>query len=205
MIDHDRRLLNTVTVMDWETTITKLLRRARRVALPPDDWLLNHVVCRIPFAAPRMSCYARFGVALEDHRTGVVMLGSEIYEPGRLQIGRNSAIGKRCVLDARGAITIGRDVNISSHARLQTAKHLIDDPDFMHDYSPIVVGDRAWIAEGAVVLGGVTIGEGAVVAAGAVVTKDVDPFSVVGGVPAQPIRERSHELRYHLSWRPNWQ
>lgn len=191
--------------MERAKPITKLIRRARRVALPPDDWLLNHIVCRMPLAASRMSWYARFGVALDDHRTGVIMLGSEIYEPSRLRIGRNSAIGKRCVLDARGTITIGRNVNISSHARLQTAKHLIDDPDFMHEYSPIVVGDRAWIAEGAVVLGGVTIGEGAVVAAGAVVTKDVDPFSVVGGVPAQPIRERPRELRYHLSWRPDWQ
>ena len=185
--------------------ITKLLYRALRRGLPPQDWLLNHIVCRMPLVASRMSWYARFGVDLEDHRTGVIMLGSQVHEPKRLRIGRNCAIGKRCVLDARGEITIGRDVNVSSHAQLQTAKHLIDDPDFIHDYSPIVIGDRVWIAEGAMVLGGVTIGEGAVVAARAVVTKDVAPFSVVGGVPAQPIRERSRDLRYHLSWRPNWQ
>lgn len=185
--------------------ITKLLYRALRRGLPPEDWLLNHVVCRMPLVASRMSWYARFGVDLEDHRTGVIMLGSQVHEPRRLRVGRNCAIGKQCVLDARGNITIGRDVNISSHVQLQTAKHLIDDPDFAHDYSPIVIGDRAWVAEGAMVLGGVTIGEGAIVAARSVVTKDVAPFSVVGGVPAQPIRERSRDLRYHLSWRPNWQ
>jgi putative colanic acid biosynthesis acetyltransferase WcaF len=184
--------------------ITKLLYRALRRGLPPEDWLLNHVVCRIPLVASRMSLYARFGVKLEDPRTGVIMLGSEIHEPGCLHVGRDSAIGQHCVLDARGEITIGRDVNISSHVQLQTAKHLIDDPYFTHDYSPIAIGDRVWIAEGAMVLGGVTIGEGAVVAAKAVVTKDVAPFTVVGGVPAQPIRERSKDLRYHLSWRPNW-
>ncbi len=173
--------------------------------IPPRDWVLNHVVCRMPLASVRMACYARMGVAFEDHRTGVIMLGSEVHAPTQLKIGRGCAIGNRCVLDARGGITIGRDVNISSHARLQTAKHLIDDPDFMHDFSPIAIGDRAWIAEGAVVLGGVTLGEGAVVAAGAVVTKDVAPYSVVGGVPARPIRERARDLRYHLTWRPDWQ
>jgi acetyltransferase-like isoleucine patch superfamily enzyme len=180
------------------------LRRALRRALPPVDWLLNHMVCRIPLASLRMAAYARSGVAFEDHRTGVIMLDSEIYAPRQLRIGSNSAIGKHCVLDARGGITIGRNVNISSHSRLQTAKHLIDDPDFAHQFSPIVVGDRAWIAEGAFVLGGVSIGEGAIVAAGAVVTGDVEPYSVVAGVPARKIRERSRDLRYHLTWRPDW-
>jgi putative colanic acid biosynthesis acetyltransferase WcaF len=194
-----------VPAMSETGSVKKLLRGAARRGLPPEDWLLNHIVCRIPLVASRMAWYSRFGVDFEDHRTGVIMLGSEVHEPRRLRIGRNCAIGKQCVLDARGEITIGRDVNISSHAQLQTAKHLIDDPDFMHDYSPIAIGDRAWIAEGAMVLGGVTIGEGAVVAARAVVSKDVAPFTVVGGVPARPIRERARDLRYHLSWRPNWQ
>ncbi|HMS72434.1 MAG TPA: hypothetical protein PKB03_05320, partial [Baekduia sp.] len=65
-------------------------------------------------------------------------------------------------------------------------------------------GDRAWVALGATVLGGVTIGEGAVVAAGAVVTKDVEPYSVVGGVPAVKIGDRSRGLRYELDYRPSW-
>jgi len=180
------------------------LRPTLRRALPTLDWLLNHVVSGIPLASLRMSAYAWGGVAFEDHRSGVIMLGSEVYAPGQLRIGRGSAIGRHCVLDARGGITIGRDVNISSHARLQTAKHLIDDPDFAHEFSPIVLADRVWVAEGAFVLGGVTVGEGAVVAAGAVVTADVEPYSVVAGVPARKIRERSRELRYQLEWRPDW-
>ncbi len=179
-------------------------RRIRQTLPPPSHWVLASVVCRVPFARARMAWYALSGVRFEDHRSGVIMLGSEVIAPENLQIGRNTAIGRRCVLDARGGIAIGKDVNISSYARLQTAKHIVDDPDFKHQYSPIVVGDRAWIAEGAVVLGGVTVGEGAVVAANAVVTKDVEPFAVVGGVPAQLIRHRSRELRYHLQWRPDW-
>ena len=168
------------------------------------EWVLNHLVCRIPLASLRMAAYARGGVAFEDHHTGVIMLDSEVYAPRQLRIGSSSAIGRHCVLDARGWITIGRNVNISSHARLQTAKHLLDDPDFAHRLSPIVIGDRVWIAEGAFVLGGVTIGEGAVVAAGAVVTGDVEPYCVVAGIPARKIRERSRDLRYQLTWRPDW-
>jgi acetyltransferase-like isoleucine patch superfamily enzyme len=179
--------------------------RARRALLPPNDWLLNHLVNRIPLATARMTCYARFGVAFEDPRTGIIMLDTEVHAPNRLSIGRDTAVGKRCVLDARGSITVGRDVNISSYARLQTAKHVVNDPDFLHMYSPIVVEDRAWIAEGAIVLGGVTIGTGAVVAANAVVTKNVEPYTIVGGVPAKPIGKRARDLRYHLSWRPNWE
>jgi acetyltransferase-like isoleucine patch superfamily enzyme len=182
----------------------RMLRRALRKAVPPVDWLLNHVVSRIPWASLRMAAYARGGVCLEDHRSGVIMLGSEVYAPRELRIGSNCAIGRHCVLDARGGITIGRDVNISSHARLQTAKHLVDDPDFAHEFAPIVLGDRVWVAEGAFVLGGITIGEGAVVAAGAVVTADVEPYTVVAGVPARKIRDRSRELRYQLTWRPDW-
>jgi acetyltransferase-like isoleucine patch superfamily enzyme len=185
--------------------LKRAIKRLARTLMPPNDWVLNHIVCRVPRTSLRMAWYARMGVGFADHRSGVIMLGSEIHTPERLTVGRNCAIGNNCVLDARGGIAIGENVNISSHARLQTAKHLIDDPDFMHDFSPIAVGDRAWIAEGAVVLGGVSIGEGAVVAAGAIVTKDVAPFIVVGGIPARAIRERSRELRYELSWRPDWQ
>jgi putative colanic acid biosynthesis acetyltransferase WcaF len=175
-----------------------------RAALPPGEWILNHLVNRVPFAGVRMAAYARLGVDLEDHRTGTIMLGSHISAPRELRIGRNTAIGGDCVLDARGGIRIGENVNISSYSRLQTAKHVIDDPDFGAEYGAIVVGDRAWIAEGATVLAGVSIGEGAVVAAGSVVTKDVDPYMVVGGVPARPIRPRSRDLSYQLNWRPNW-
>jgi acetyltransferase-like isoleucine patch superfamily enzyme len=183
----------------------KNLLRPFRPLVPPRTWVLNTLICRIPLTSARMSLYALLGVAFEDRRTGVIMLDSEVRAPEQLHIGRNSAIGRHCTIDARGGIRIGRDVNISSNARLQTAKHLIDDPDFMDEYSPIAIGDRAWIAEAAIVLGGVTIGEGAVVAAGAVVTKDVKSFSVVGGVPAQLIRMRSEDLRYHLKWRPDWE
>lgn len=173
--------------------------------LPPPDALINAVVPRIPLATLRMWALGRVGVRLEEPRTTTVMLATEVWSAGRLQIGARSIVGRHCLLDARGGIRIGQDVNVSSYSRFMTAKHEVDDPGFTAVYEPIVVGDRAWIAIGATILGGVTIGEGAVVAAGAVVTGDVEPYAVVGGVPARKLRERSRELDYRLGYRPLWQ
>ncbi len=176
-----------------------------KILIPTRDWAMNHLIARIPFVSLRMAAYRLIGVDLQDHRTGIIMLGTQIFRARALHIGRNCSIGRNCVLDARGGVHIGDNVNIGSYTRLQPGKHLIDDPDFNSKRGSMTIGDRAWIAEGAVLLGTLTIGEGAVVAAGAIVTKDVEPFTVVAGVPARPIRERSRELSYELTWRPNWQ
>ncbi|MFK1641101.1 DapH/DapD/GlmU-related protein [Bacteroides fragilis] len=63
---------------------------------------------------------------------------------------------------------------------------------------PVVIEDRVWIGPNAIILHSVTIGEGAVVAAGAVVTKDVPPFSIVGGIPAKVIGSRNSNLKYEF-------
>lgn len=183
--------------------MTSLRKLAFRF-LPSPDWILNHVVNRLPYASWRMRLYGLFGVQLADTRTGCVMLGAEVYFPTRLRIGRGTIIGPHCLLDARGGIELGEHVNISSHSRFMTAKHEVQDPEFDATYAPVVVGDRAWIALGVTVLGGVHIGEGAVVCAGSVVTKDVAPFTIVAGMPARQIGDRTRDLRYELTYRPNW-
>jgi putative colanic acid biosynthesis acetyltransferase WcaF len=171
---------------------------------PPKEAVLNHVVNRIPFIAPRMRAYQAFGVSFEDVRRTTIMIGAEVWAPSRLRLGIDTIIGRGCLVDARGGIEIGRHVNITSGACFQTAKHLVNDRHFTADYGPITIADRVWIAQNAIVLGGVRIGEGAVVAAGAVVTHDVAPFTIVGGTPAAPIGERSRDLDYELNYRANW-
>ena len=99
---------------------------------------------------------------------------------------------------------IGETVSISSGVWLVTGTHDMNDPLFPDKYLPIVIGNYAWIGARATVLAGVTIGEGAVIMAGAVVTRDVPPYAVVGGVPARIVSQRmqqnfSYELNfYHL-------
>lgn len=180
------------------------LRRFALRWLPGPDWILTHLVARIPLAAPRMALYRLFGMTLLDPRTGCLMLNVDVVHAHRITIGRRSIVGPRCHLDARGGITLGDDVNVSGYTRFMTAKHEVQDPDFTASFAPITVGDRVWFGLGATVLGGVTIGEGAVVSAGAVVTKDVEPYTIVGGVPARKIGERTRDLRYELGYRPNW-
>ncbi len=83
-------------------------------------------------------------------------------------------------------------------------KDVFDEMVYADGKNYVVIGNDAWIGQGATILAGVTIGDGAVVAAGAVVAKDVEPYSIVGGVPAKEIRKRfsEEEIKYllELKW-----
>ena len=109
-------------------------------------------------------------------------------------IGRKSLIGEYTVIRGQGGVTIGDRVYASPHCQLIAVNHVFDDPtrpfiDQGITAQGITVEDDVWIGSGAIVLDGVKIGNGAIVAAGAVVTKDVAPHTVVGGVPAKVLKE----------------
>lgn len=108
-----------------------------------------------------------------------------------LRFGRNVFVNHNCTAMDLGGIVIGDDVLIGPNVQLVSSGHPLD-PEVRRSQvttGQIRIGRGAWIAAGATVLQGVTVGEDAVVAAGAVVTKDVAPRTLVGGVPAQVIRE----------------
>jgi acetyltransferase-like isoleucine patch superfamily enzyme len=130
-------------------------------------------------------------------RSAVLYGGFEIRSPRKLTIGPNSCIGHKATLDARGGLTIGRSVNFSSEVMIWTAQHDYRDPMFGTDFKPVVIGDCAWLGPRCIILPGVTVGEGAVIAAGAVVTKNVEPYVVVGGVPAKKIADRPKNPNYN--------
>lgn len=142
--------------------------------------------------------YRRAGLTLPASSS--IHWRAEFYHPGGVVVGDNCVIGDSAFLDGRDGITFGSNVNVGSHVSVYTRQHDVDSPDFAEVGGPVQVGDRAWIASHAIVLPGVTIGEGAVVAAGAVVTKDVDPFTLVGGNPARYIRDRNRDLTYQLGY-----
>jgi acetyltransferase-like isoleucine patch superfamily enzyme len=155
-------------------------------------------IARLPVRSVRHALYRRMGMAIGSGAR--VHRGLELRAPGNVTVGSGSVIGFDAILDGRRGITIGRHVNLSSRVAIWTLQHDHRDPRFGDTGGPVVVGDRAWISYQATILPGVSIGEGAIVAAGAVVTKDVAPFTIVAGVPAQPVAQRSpRELHYELT------
>lgn len=138
---------------------------------------------------------------IDKSKDSIIYYGAYIRGGENLHIGRGCIIGDRCQLDARcGGIFMGEDVNIGTCVSLWTGSHDANDSWFrsMHKIGKITIGNRAWLGSHCVILDQVNIGEGAVVAAGAVVTKDVDPYTIVAGVPAKKIGERNKDLRYHF-------
>ncbi len=107
-----------------------------------------------------------------------------------LRFGRNVFVNHGCTAMDLGGIDIGDDVVIGPNVQLISSGHPLDPATRRRSITtaPIRIGRGVWIAAGATVLQGVTVGDDAVVAAGAVVTKDVPPRTLVAGVPAQVIR-----------------
>jgi acetyltransferase-like isoleucine patch superfamily enzyme len=107
-----------------------------------------------------------------------------------IRVGRNVFINQNCTFYDLGGLDIGDDVMIGPNVSLITTSHAIEPSQRRNVIiaKPIVIGRNVWIAAGATVIGGVTVGENSVVAAGSVVTRDVPPDTLVGGNPARVIR-----------------
>lgn len=111
-----------------------------------------------------------------------------------IKIGKDSLIGEYSVIRGQGGVEIGDRVYTSPFTQIIAVNHVFDDPKrpFVEQgitAEGIVIEDDVWLGAGVVITDGVRVGKGAVVAAGAVVTKDVDSHTVVGGVPAKKIKE----------------
>lgn len=130
------------------------------------------------------------GTSLDD---GVVLLSSGNAIPDKIHI-KGAYINRYTMLDAHVGITIEEGCMIGPYCYITDADHgiagnmpVVQQP---MKCGPVIIGREAWLGAGVRILKGVTIGEGAVVAAGAVVTKSVDAWSIVAGVPAKVIGKR---------------
>ena len=148
------------------------------------------------FAGPVFRYYRSAMLRLWGAKIGkrcAIAASAKIWAPWQLEIGDYVALGPRSEIYNVAKIRMGSNITVSQDAYLCTASHDISRLKKPLVTRPIELGDSTWIAARSIVLPGVTIGEGAVVAAGSVVTKDVGPWTVVGGNPAKFIKKR--ELR----------
>lgn len=149
----------------------------------------------------------RFFYRLADIQIGkgsTIHTGAKFYSLGNIIIGNDTIIGEDVVLDGRDKITIGDHVDIGSEVMFYNAEHDIHSDDFAPIFGTVTVENYVFIGPRAIILPGVHIGRGAVIGAGAVVTKNVDPHTIVGGVPAKPIgQRRAKDLHYRVG-RAQW-
>lgn len=123
------------------------------------------------------------------------MYGGDIGEG--LKIGNHSNIGPYAYIGCSGYIEIGNNVMISPRVSIYAENHVFSRTDIPMKEQGVTkqfvkIEDDCWIAANSIILAGVTIGKGSVVAAGSVVSKDVPPYSVVAGIPAVIIKQRSY-------------
>lgn len=158
------------------------------------EWIFIAILKHIPSRRIRMALLRCNGAKIAKD---VAMFASiEVRNPQGLVIGNGCSIGPKVLLDARRGLKIGNSVTIAYDAIIWTLHHDMNASDFRTIGANTTIDDYAWICSRSIILPGVHIGEGAVVASGAVVTKDVPPYTVVGGIPAKKIGERNQNLNY---------
>lgn len=111
-----------------------------------------------------------------------------------LSFGENVFLNAGCKFQDQGGISIGNGALIGHNVVLTTLNH-DQNPAKRGALLPAPMGNNVWIGANAVVLPGVTVGDGAIIAAGAVVTKDVPPNTIVGGVPAKVIKKLENDIK----------
>ncbi|MFV0541605.1 MAG: acyltransferase [Aestuariibaculum sp.] len=113
---------------------------------------------------------------------------------GNISIGNNVSIHSMCYIDGFGGLTIGNDVSIAHASTIMTTNHTWEDKNIPIKYNEatkgsVTIKDDVWVGCGCRILAGVTIETRCAVAAGAVVNKTISPNTLVGGVPAKPLKE----------------
>lgn len=158
---------------------------------------LIYILSFIPSHFIRRFVYRVGGIKIG--RGSSIHMGVKLYDTKNIVIGNDSIIGEGCVLDGRDELKIDNHVALASEVMIYNSQHDTSDENFTAVNKPVHIEDYVFIGPRVIILPGVTIGKGSIIAAGAVVTKDVDPYSICAGVPAQKIGERKiKDLQYKL-------
>ena len=134
------------------------------------------------------------------------MRGCEIRNGKNISIGDNCVINKKVLLDGRGGqLVLGNNVDIAQEVNIWTLEHDVQSNNHQSVGNDVIIEDFVWVASRATILPGVKLGKGCVVASCGLVTKNIEPFTIVGGVPTKPIGKRNKNLKYILNHKPRFQ
>lgn len=162
--------------------------------------LYNNLVTYIPSHNLRAGVLRLFGAKVGRQCT--FMRGTTVFGIESLDVGDEVVIGFRCVLHARGGLTIGSNVILSSDVHFIPGHHDINSADFQGYVFPVVIEPYAWVTSRSTIMAPAHIGRGAVVSACSLVRGDVEAMTVVAGTPAKVIGQRTGELTYPTVFRP---
>ena len=133
-----------------------------------------------------------------------IYMGANFFNPSGITIGHDSLVGSSCFLDGRAPLTIGNHTSLASEVMIYNDEHSIHDPNYGNSFGPVTIGDYVFIGPRAIILPNIKIGDGAVIAAGAIVTKNIPPYEVWGGVPAKKISDRNIKNPNYKLGRAMW-
>lgn len=162
-------------------------------------WLYyTHIASKIPYSiGHRLRNSVLNRILLNKGLGSTVSTNVNIISPQLISLGENVGIANNVILDGRGGIKIGDFSIIGFDSVILTRSHQYEDENLpirrqIQLSKPVEIGVDVWVGARSIILPGVKIGDGAIIGANAVVTKDVPPNTVVGGVPAKFIKNRKN-------------
>lgn len=155
------------------------------------------------------SVFGNYNIIFSDVLMDSCTIGDHTYVQKKATI-FNTEIGKFCSIAS--GVSIGPGIHkmdgISTHPvfylKNTPLKKKFSDKDLFESSKTTIVGHDVWIGERAILIDGISIGTGAIIAAGSVVTKDVEPYSIIGGIPAKHIKYRFEEREREVLLASEW-
>ncbi len=176
--------------------VGKTIIRLKTILLEFELMLLRWVGY-LPSHTLRKIFYLAAGIKMPFNST--IHMWANFFNPENITIGQDSIVGDHSFLDGRAPLKIGNHVGIASQVLIYNDEHDINSETYGNSFGPVTIDDYVFIGPRSIILPNVHIGRGAIVAAGAVVTKDIPPLEVWGGVPAKKINDRQvKNLNYRL-------
>ncbi|MFT5294829.1 MAG: acetyltransferase-like isoleucine patch superfamily enzyme [Colwellia sp.] len=164
-------------------------------------YVLNNVISYIPFSGLRNKLISLSIKSSEERRN--FLIGVEYKAPRSITVGEGTVVNKGVLLDGRGGLIIGANVDIARGVTLWTMSH-----DYSEEHAAfsqnVVIGDNCWIGANSQILPGITIGQNVIIGCGSIVTKSFPDNVVIAGNPAKIIKERCVKSikEYELNYKP---